>query len=226
MIDQEYVPAEGSPVIDQGDNRYRDPDDTRSDIGARFFNQNHPPEIQRFWPEDVDEIQGDSEQEFGVEADDPEDHDLTYIWLINGLSSGNESVFNHTFTVDGDYEVTVIIDDSFYEGQTLLSWNFSVIGSGVSVEPDGAVGSFSLSSPYPNPFNGISQFSLTANALGVADVSLVDLNGRTMMKFHSGIIQKGQHQFTINSADFPAGTFIIRAEINGRRELRKIVILK
>ena len=226
QLDQEYVPAEDSPVVDRGDNRYRDADGTRSDIGARFFNQNSPPEIQRFWPVDVDEIQGDTEQEFGVEAEDAQNHDLTYIWLVNGLSSGNESVLTHTFTVDGNYEVTVIIDDSFYEGQTLFSWNFTVIGSGINIEPNVIADNFNLSTPYPNPFNGVSQFNLTVSALGVANVSLVDLNGRTMKRFHSGIIQKGQHVFTVNSDDFPAGNFIISAEINGRKEQRKIVILK
>jgi len=226
QLNQEYIPAEGSPVIDRGDNRYRDPDDTRSDIGARFFNQNHPPEIQRFWPENVNEIQGDTEQEFGVEASDPENHDITYIWLVNRVSSGDESVFNHIFTVDGNYDVSVILDDSFYEGRTVMNWSFSVIGSGVSLESDGIAESYRLSSPYPNPFNGISQFSLYAHALGVAEISLVDLNGRTIKTFHKGIIQKGQHLFSINSDDFPAGTFIIRATINGRREHRKLVILK
>ena len=60
-----------SPCIDAGDpNSDRDPDGTRADIGAKFFNQNHPPEIRSYWPEDPDTIQGDQEQAFGVEAVD------------------------------------------------------------------------------------------------------------------------------------------------------------
>ena len=225
-LDQNYVPTEGSPVIDEGDQRYRDPDDTRSDIGARFFNQNFAPEIQRYWPENPDILDGDVEQEFGVEATDADHHQLSYTWFINGEISGEGSVLVHTFTRDGIYEVTVVVDDGFYLGQVSVAWNFVVEGSNISDLYDGVVESFNLSSPYPNPFNGSSTFILSAQTNGIANVSLIDLNGRSLIELHQGAIKSGQHMFTISSVDLPAGTFIVRAEKGGKTELKKIVVLK
>lgn len=225
-LDQEYVPAEGSPVIDRGDQRYRDPDDTRADMGARFFNQNFAPVIEISWPEDPDIIEGDIEQEFGVEAADPDNHQLSYTWYINGETAGEGTKFFHTFTRDAEYQVIVIVDDGFYMGQTSVEWNFTVQGAGVRNWYEGALINFRLGSPYPNPFNGSSQFSLFLQTAGIANISLVDLGGRTLEILYRGTIKRGQHIFTINSSNIPAGTFIVRAEINGRRELKKMVVLK
>ena len=225
-LDQNYFPAEGSPVIDRGDNRFRDPDGTRADIGAKFFNQNHAPEIQSFWPEDPDTIEGDQEVEFGVDAVDPDGDNLTYIWYINGEISGNESVMSHTFTRDGEYVVFVLIDDGLYEGRTAVDWNFSVSGSAVDFSDDAMPESFHLSAPYPNPFNSRSQFSLSVQTTGTARVSVLDLQGRTLVDLYNGIMQPGRHRFTISSAGLTTGTYFIMAELNGHSGLNKLVVLK
>ena len=104
-----YIPNDNSVVIDAGDRRYNDPDGTTADIGARFFNQNHPPEIVSATPEPFDELVGDQDIEFTVYAEDDDDNELTYTWYVNDVIVANVYSTTISFNRDGEYVVKIAV---------------------------------------------------------------------------------------------------------------------
>lgn len=222
----DFTPQEGSPVIDTGSPRYSDPDGTVADIGAIFFNQNHPPEITSFWPENLDTTAGDQEIEFGVEATDPDGDNLTYAWYVNSELRGAQSVFRHTFTVDGVYYVFVVVSDRLYMGDAMVDWAFTVEGSFVNENAPLQPAGFQITVPYPNPFNDSSRFSVVSMTGGELDVSVYNICGIKVAELWKGNILPGTRTFTVSSKLMPVGSYFLSAEQNGNRSLQKITVLK
>ncbi len=84
---------------------------------------------------------------------------------------------------------------------------------------------FSLSSPFPNPFN--DRFSLEFNLpnTGVVAYSIYDLNGREVRTNQLPLTQ-GRHRLTITAGDLSAGLYIVEVKAGNSRGLAKIAHLK
>ncbi|MBD3165273.1 T9SS type A sorting domain-containing protein, partial [bacterium] len=86
---------------------------------------------------------------------------------------------------------------------------------------------FHLSEAYPNPFNSSTRFSVQLPAPGTLRVSVFDLLGREVARLADGTYRTGTHAFHFDaSGDLAGGTYIIRAEADGRREIRRVILLK
>ena len=223
---RDYSPREGSPVIDAGNPRYRDADATRADIGAMFFNQNHPPEITSYSPDDFDRIQGDQEITFSVQATDADGHPFTYLWLLDDQPVEREQSYTNLFNHDGNYTVTVIVDDHYYMGQSSHEWSFEVYGSSAPVIEPNVPAVFRLSEPYPNPFNDEVRFSFETAKPGVVNISVKDFSGRKVSEIWSGEVGSGTHDFVYSSTGLSVGSYILVAEFNGDILERKLIVLK
>ena len=225
-LDGDFIPMEGSPVIDAGDPDYDDLDGTRSDIGARFFNQNHPPEIISTSPEPFDELEGDQSIVFIVYAEDPDNHPLTFTWYLNDEQVGDENSVEILFNRDGDYVVRIVVDDGYYMGQTSYEWSFRAVG--MLVPDDGRMlpGVFALSAPYPNPFNSTARIELTIGRTELVNLSVNDLNGRQILTVWNGILRPGRYGYTIDGKALPAGSYIITAQVGREQFKRKITLIK
>ncbi|NQT35309.1 right-handed parallel beta-helix repeat-containing protein [bacterium] len=226
LLDDDYIPEEESPVIDAGDPRYRDPDDTISDIGARFFNQNLPPVIITTSPEPFAELDGDSTVEFSIYAEDPNGHDISYTWFVNDEEVGGGNIIDIHFNRNGDYIVMALVDDGYYMGQVTHEWTFSGINMfAPGLDPE-LPGSFTLHTPYPNPFNSTARFSIDAGRVGIVNISIFDLNGRMVETIWNGRIIPGQSSFIIDGANLPAGSYIIVARTNSLRTTQRVTLIK
>jgi len=222
----DFNPREESRVIDAGDPQRRDPDGTRADIGALFFNQNEPPEIVNTIPEPFDELRGDQEVEFIVIASDPNGHHLTYTWFLNDEEIGDGNTIIIEFNRDGDYVVRVVVDDGYYLGTTSYEWSFTVYGSVAPEIDTGLPGKFTLSDPYPNPFNSTARIDLEASRVEWAEILICDLRGRTIGNIFRGSVMPGLNSFTLNNFNLPAGSYIITARVGSMRFERGITLIK
>lgn len=224
----DFTPTEGSPVINAGNPRVRDPDGTISDIGAVFYNLNARPEIHSYWPENLDRAEGDLPIEFGITASDAEGQRLTYKWWVNGELQGGagDSTFTYTFRRDGQYSVFVIADDRLYMGQVIQEWQFEVYGSSAPFDRMTSPADFSLGAPYPNPFNETTRFQIDISSPGAVKIILQDLTGRIVYESDQVLDTPGVHDFAVSSANIPAGMFILSAEKNGIRFNKRLVVLK
>ncbi len=222
----DFSPAQGSPVIDAGNPRYRDPDGTRADIGAMFFNQNHPPEITSYAPEDFDFLDGDQEITFSVVASDPDNHPLIYTWYLNGEADGDRSSYTHLFNRDGTYSVMIVVDDNYYLGRTAHEWNFEVQGSSAPGLEAAMPARVVLRGPYPNPFNSQAWFSLETGNPGSVEITLFSLSGSPVQEIRLGTVAAGTHRFALNGDSIPAGVYLLIADTRRARLVKKVVIIK
>ncbi|MFH0764975.1 MAG: T9SS type A sorting domain-containing protein, partial [Calditrichota bacterium] len=226
QLDQDLTPMEGSPVIDAGSRILRDPDGTRSDIGARFFNQNHPPVITSFSPEDFNRAKGDREIPFHVEASDEDGHQIYFNWFLNDDRLGAGANFANTFRRDGHYRVRVEADDRFYLGISSHTWEFDIYGCGVEDEENGQPFIYQLQGPYPNPFNSATRISLSIPVQSEVSVTLWDVQGRLESVLVNSSLPAGRKEWTINAADLGSGVHVLKVNCNGHCDLRKLVVLE
>jgi len=224
LLDVNYDPRENSPVIDAGDPRYRDLDNTRADIGAGFFNQNLPPVIITTSPESFDSLVGDQAIEFTAYAEDPNAHQLTYTWFLNGAQIGEGNTVEIFFNRNDDYIVRILIDDGYYMGQTIYDWSFTAYNMFVPDVDDAIPGTFTLSAPYPNPFNSTAQFDVKIRHKGIAKVFMYNSNGRVVQTIWNQVLLPGLYRFPINAMNLPAGNYIINLFINDKiKESVKVI---
>ncbi len=85
---------------------------------------------------------------------------------------------------------------------------------------------FSLGPVYPNPFNG--RFSVKAHlpTAGCLSVAVYDVFGRRAMEGPSGDYAAGSHLLSLDVEHLPSGIYFLRADAAGRREIRKITLLR
>lgn len=222
----DFHPHRDSPMVDAGDGgQDRDPDGTRAEIGAWFYNQNHPPEIRAWSPDTLIEVTGDDTVDFAIEAVDSDGHILHYLWSVNGIREWQQPNYRRVFNRDGEYVVRVVVDDRYYLGTAEHVWQFTVRGSFVAPEP-GLPDGFALSEVYPNPFNSTLRLSLTLPRPGAVRLDLCNIAGRRVAGLYQGELATGNHSRTFEAADLPAGEYIIVADLGAGRVVRRVVLLK
>lgn len=226
MLDNDFAPQQDSPMIDVGHPTYRDPDGTRSDIGAKFFNQNVPPRITSSQPEQFDRIEGDNEIQFSVEAVDDNEHHLTYSWFLNNVPMATGPTWTYMFDMNGSYNVKVVVDDNYYLGKTTHEWNFEVYGASAPDNRSNLPREFALGNPYPNPFN--NGFSVTTDLpmSGVVRITLWDMLARQQVVLYEGWLQSGYHHLNFPVENLSAGTYFVKFEHQNKSLYRKIIHLK
>ncbi len=86
---------------------------------------------------------------------------------------------------------------------------------------------FSISTPYPNPFNSTVNIGLYLSEPNDISVSVHDLTGREVYRIDSGRYEAGFHPFSWNAKGMPNGIYLIRSEANGEFvAMRKVILLK
>ena len=134
------------------------------------------------------------------------------------------------------------IDDTLHESIALPSGGYCISGMSRSLEPDAAwlvrlgtetgienQGSEDMKSlltvTSSNPSMGSLSFELDLPANDHVTVSLHDLAGRCVSKVTDEFLTKGVHSFTIPSASFPGGVYVLRANASGIGDSETIVIV-
>ncbi len=226
-LDGNYNPHQGNGLIDAGDPTLpQDPDGTRADIGAGFFNQNSAPNIRSVtpnWQQDTT-IVADTIL-FTANVVDAQGHFVVWKWFVNGNEEWRNTSFNRIFNRDGEYTVRLLVDDRYYLGQSEYIWHFFV--EGASVDPDIELPEgYALSEVYPNPFNGILNLKLSIPIHERVSISLLDLNGRFLESISTGELNAGDHQINFDAGSLPSGSYLIQAELGNYKLIRRTSLLK
>ena len=169
--------------------------------------------------------------------------------LENGhIIAGNEEGELYEITYLDSEELTAVLrTDIPYMGKNLapaaLYWDgesepdlvfgthagglqyFRYDSTSVGIEEDFLPTSFTVSQPYPNPFN--NQFSITIilEKRQMVDVQLIDIIGRNVQNIFNGELSIGKRNFSIKT-DLPTGIYFLKIHTNERLLIRKIVLLK
>ena len=131
------------------------------------------------------------------------------IWA---LSSDNES----------DWKVIQVQENSTAGATALNQQNNNVV-----------IKSFILKQNYPNPFNPTTTIEFTLNQNNFANVRLVIYNalGQKVRTLFNGVLSEGNYKFQwdgLNDAlnHVATGMYIYRLEVNGKAEVRQMILIK
>jgi len=150
------------------------------------------------------------------------------------IDTGYVNVFIE-FTV-GQREGTY--DMAYFTSMATLDWDFewqysyspghTVTVSATAIEPSKSVvpGAFSLYQNYPNPFNPETRIRYELEKRSQIQLTLHDINGKTIRVLSEGAQSAGQHQYILNGSDLASGVYMYRLTDGVHTLTRKLVMVR
>ncbi|MCX6639529.1 MAG: right-handed parallel beta-helix repeat-containing protein [bacterium] len=223
-----------SAAIDHGnpDIAYRDPDGTRNDCGAFYYNQGAttPVVLQSFNAALVSE---------GVQLNWSTACELEcYGWYLQRQTENGEFVNISPFISgygtsieEHDYGFTDV------NAQIGNSYTYRLlqidIGGAVTYSDEISVTCslskperFSLLQNYPNPFNPETVISYTLPDAMQVRLTIFDISGRLISELSNGMQDVGLHKITWSGRRLTAGTYICRLEAGAQTYSRLLTLVK
>lgn len=79
---------------------------------------------------------------------------------------------------------------------------------------------------FPNPFRYQAQLEVALPDSGQADVTIVDLSGKTVHQLLQGEYDAGFHRLTWTPEDIPGGVYFVRLVFEGQVNMQKVVLIR
>lgn|GEM_PF-6977155 len=234
-----------SPCIDAGSPDIpRDPDTTRADIGALFFNQNIYPDIF-VAPQEI------------TFTDVPAGETATIEIVILNIGTLDLCVNSQRIeTIEGPPFITIgqgsgafslASQDSHLTEIVFQPWieaSYSAIFWIESNDPnEGRLGipitahtlnaltnistppaQFQITNIYPNPFNRNALVCFDVPLAQVVSLSLFDISGRELVLLYRFNAAIGRYIYTLDSRDLTSGLYILRLQGDKRTSVQKILL--
>jgi hypothetical protein len=127
-----------------------------------------------------------------------------------------------------------ILSIQYYEGDALVLTGAVIEGEEygnliVSNERDipvEDVRNFSLSSPYPNPFNPTTMISYQMEQSGQVTIQLYTITGQLVQELLNVFNSTGTYSFQLNGDNLSSGVYILRGRLGEQTESRTITLIK
>ena len=81
-------------------------------------------------------------------------------------------------------------------------------------------------SAYPNPFNPFLNINVDIPQFQHVNISINDLNGRSLKNLTEGNITPGYHTFIWDAGTYPSGVYLITVKIGKKNQTQKVLLLK
>tara|TARA_B110000444_G_scaffold244115_1_gene263248 strand:- start:821 stop:1882 length:1062 start_codon:yes stop_codon:yes gene_type:complete len=177
-------------------------------------------------------------------------NELNYLWLFNNKLesmpdcmcamtldwSGDDSGFFPYFAIGGNNlceNIPSCIENSnhFQTSLDQFYYSFQITTDQIcdSLHINNNVftpSKFSVSSPYPNPFNSTTYFSIYLEINDYVNISVYDLNGREIDLLFNGERSKGVSEFSWDARNFSSGIYLLRVNNSKGYTFKKIVFNK
>jgi len=138
-------------------------------------------------------------------------HSNDIILIYNQV--GNSIAPTELFTYKGNIKITSNI---------ITGWDKQRIEADINLNTE----NFSLSNPYPNPFNPFTNIIFNQHKTSSIKLAIYDIKGRELTILYDGIMKPGQSSFTWNATIYPTGIYFIKAINGDQRQVRKIFLIK
>jgi len=236
-----------SPCIDSGDpESAMDPDITRADMGAFFFDQGNPQEIEVDTDEIVfSDIQTETYVSQSVTISNVGDRLLAissqsiviiegppFIYIDQGggpfeiWGEGNhETVITFAPWIAAEYSALYRIESNdMDEGLIEIPISGSALGVGT-----GAVElptEFYMTPAYPNPFNSRTSITYGLPVPSLVSLELYNLSGSRITTLSAGYQQAGIHTINLTAADLPSGLYFVQLNADTKTMTQKVMLIR
>ena len=85
---------------------------------------------------------------------------------------------------------------------------------------------FSLSPPYPNPFNPTTNFDIQINNFSNVEINLYTMLGEKVETIFNGALYPGEYTYSINNIDLSTGEYLIKLKTNNKLLTQKVTLIK
>ncbi|MDP8205442.1 MAG: FG-GAP-like repeat-containing protein [Candidatus Electryonea clarkiae] len=204
-------------------------------------------------PENGDTLTADESNEVMMtwqNSVDPDSGDVVVYELYLMAILADDTLGQVSITDLADTVYTVDIPDEFgletWADYLLVHWYVKAISGRynvecderftINIEPNVAVESnpsttipleYSIESMYPNPFNSTLSITIALPAESELQISIFNIIGQNVAVFANGTYPAGFRRFTFDGIDQPSGIYFIHAEVPGKiNDVRKVVLIR
>ena len=85
---------------------------------------------------------------------------------------------------------------------------------------------YTLETPYPNPFNPVTTLSFTLPEMGAVNLSIHDLQGREVASLVSGMMDAGYHSVNWDASNHGSGMYFVKMISGENVQTRKLMLVK
>ncbi|MBT3233084.1 MAG: T9SS type A sorting domain-containing protein [Calditrichaeota bacterium] len=126
--------------------------------------------------------------------------------IPNDVAVNNGIVFVADYTNLGIYDCTEVVNISSKDQQS----------------PE----SFSISAPYPNPFNSLTTFTMDLPTVSDVTSNIYDLSGRKIATIIDDQLLPGRHRLSWDAEEAPAGLYFCRINAGENLVIRKMLLVR
>ena len=159
-------------------------------------------------------------------------HDITFVVGEEIINMRNQSSVVIAKEYFENMQITVgpLIDAGSCEAQGLVTCED---GTCVASEADCVDLSntsipieFSLSMPYPNPFNPSVKLDFSISETQIVDISVYNLNGEYLENVMDGMQTVGHYNISWDASSYPTGVYFIRFISKEKTKTMKVMLIK
>ncbi len=109
----------------------------------------------------------------------------------------------------------------------VVTYSDTVMSSAPAGIAEERVEGFALFQNYPNPFNPSTTIAFSVDRSGPASLRIYDLLGRTVATIFDGKAEQGRRYVVpFDASDLASGVYLSILEAGGRREARRLLLLR
>jgi hypothetical protein len=145
-------------------------------------------------------------------------------WTATYGGPGSEGAYSVQQTSDGGY----IIAGGCGDGDDLYLVRLAPEATSVPPENSNEMVpmSFSLSAPYPNPFNPATVISYEVPVRGRVKVNIYNILGQEVATIAEGVVSPGSYSVVWEAGELPSGIYFVQMQAGEFVQTRKVVLLK
>ncbi|MBU4486893.1 MAG: T9SS type A sorting domain-containing protein, partial [Candidatus Delongbacteria bacterium] len=119
------------------------------------------------------------------------------------------------------------IDSTYLDKEQYLHiWYVGYAYGGFEQEEMVLTSDFKLFQNYPNPFNPVTEIKFVLSSPSDVNLSVFNTNGQLVKTLIDGKKEKGLHTVNFNAKEFNSGIYFYRLKMNGKTEIKKMILLK
>ena len=109
---------------------------------------------------------------------------------------------------------------------TLESANISQLLTTVAVKAPAVIADYYLLPNYPNPFNGGTVLTFFCPKSAHGSLKIYNLLGKEIATLQAGELSAGEHRYVWNPENIASGMYIARLEVEGIRQIQKLIYVR